>query len=129
MSLILQIVLAVAIVLLTVFLVLLLVQARRTAASVQRLAESARQDLHQIAADIHEVRAKVEEVTDLAKGVFELPSLLTQVVAGIVRGIPGLLPRRTFPGRFFEAFLTGLHRAVHLLRGRKAGPPEEGSRE
>ena len=89
MSLILQIVLAVAIAILTVFLVLVLIQARRTAASVQRLADSATQDLHQIATDLHEVRAQVDSVTQLAKGTLELPSLLAKLVAGIVHGVSG----------------------------------------
>ncbi|GLH70350.1 hypothetical protein GETHPA_18830 [Geothrix rubra] len=128
MSMLLQIVLSLSIVTVTILLGMLLVQARRTAASVERLAESAAQDLHRMAGDVHELRLKVVEVADLARGVFELPSTLTQVVAGVVRGMPAFFVRRRPTGRILEALLTGIQSAVHLLRGRKAGPPEEGSR-
>ncbi len=127
MSLILEIVLSISVATLTVLLGMLLVQMRRTAASVQQLAESAAKDLHQIAEDVREVRTRAEEVADLAKRAFEMPSALTQVVAGIVRGLPAFfVPSGS--GRFFEAILTGLRHAVHLLRGRKPEPPEEESR-
>lgn len=128
MSLLLQIVLSLSIAVVTVLLGMLLVQARRTAASMERLAESAAQDLRQMAGDVHEVRVKLVEVADLARGAFELPSTLTQVVAGLVRGMPAFFARRRSSGRFLEALLTGIQSAVHLLRGRKAGPREEGSR-
>lgn len=128
MSLLLQVVLSLSIATITVLLGLLLVQARRTAASVERLAESAAQDLHQMADDVHEARLKVVEVADFARSAFELPSTLTQVVAGLVRGMPAFFARRRSSGRFLEALLTGLQSAVHWLRGRKEGPREEGSR-
>ncbi|HEX9082095.1 MAG TPA: hypothetical protein VF768_07440, partial [Holophagaceae bacterium] len=128
MSLLLPIVLSLSIATITVLLGMLLVQARRTAASVERLAERAAEDLHQMAGDVHEVRLKVVEVAELARGAFELPSTLTQVVAGVVRGLPVFFARRRASGRFIEALLTGLQSAVHLLRGRKPGPREEGSR-
>ncbi len=127
MPLILQVVLAVSVVVLTVFLALLLVQARRTARSVQLLADSARADLHQIASDVHEVRLQVGEATQLVRRAFELPSLLTEVVAGVVRGLPAFFAPKG-GGRFLEALLTGLRRAVHLRRGRRTGPSEEASR-
>ena len=128
MSVYLEVVLAVSIAVLTVLLARLLIQVRRTALSVQQLAESARLDLHQMAGDVHEVRLQVEETSHLVRSAFELPSMLTQVVAGVVRGMPGFFARRRSSGRFLEALLTGIQSAVHLLRGRKPGPREEGSR-
>ncbi len=127
MSMLLQVVLSLSIATLTVFLVLLLLQARRTAQSVQQLAESARQDLHQIAGDVHEVRLKVEAVADLAEGALGLPSTLTQLVAGVVRGLPAWFAPRHGSGRILESLLTGLREAVHWFRVRKAEPTEEGS--
>lgn len=127
MSLVLQVVLSLSIATLTVFLVLLLVQARRTAASVQRLADSAARDLHQIATDVHEARRKLEEVADLARRAFELPSMLTQVVAGIMRGLPAAFAGPGLSGGFFRGLLTGLLKAVHWFRVRKAEPTEEGA--
>lgn len=129
MSMLLQIVLSVSVATLTVFLVMLLVQARRTAASVQHFAESAAQDLHLVADDVHEVRLRVEEVSRLARGTFERSPLLTQVVAGIVRGLPGPFGRRAFSGRFLEALLTGLESVLHWLHGQEAERPKEASHE
>jgi len=129
MSTVLQVVLGVSIATVTVFLVMLLIQARRTAASVQRFAESAALDLHQVAQDVHEVRMRVEEVSDLAKGTLGEDSLLTQVIAGIIRGLPGPFGRWSASGRFFETLLTGIQSALHLFRGRAPERPKEESHE
>ncbi len=128
MSLVLQIVLGVSIATLTVFLVLLLVQARRTAASAERLAAQAAQDLQRITEDMHGIRLRVDEVTALAKGALEQPSLVTQVVTGIVRGLPGLLGGTPSYG-FSETLLTGLQTALHLFRRRKMAPSKEESHD
>jgi hypothetical protein len=125
MSLVLQITLSLAVVVLTVFLVLLLIQARRTAAAMERLAESAAQDLRQVAEDIHEVRNQVEAVATLTKDVFEVPSTLTQVISGVIRGIPVFFGRQSGSKGFFDALLTGFQTALHLLHRPKAKSPKE----
>jgi type VI protein secretion system component VasK len=125
----LQIILAVSVATITVFLVMLLIQARRTAASVQHFADSAAQDLHLVANDVHEVRMRVEEVSQWARSTLEKHSFLTQVVAGIVRGLPGSFGRRANSERILQALLTGLQSVVHLFHGRKVERPEEASHE
>ena len=127
MSMLLQIILSISIATLTVFLVMLLIQARHTAASVQRFAESAAQDLHLVATDLHEVRMRVDEVSLLVQKTCEQPSLLTQMIAGIVRGLPGTFGSRDGSGRFLEMLLTGVRTALHLFRGRKTARPEGGA--
>ncbi len=129
MSLALQLLLGLSIATVTIFLVILLLQARRTAASVQRLAESAAQDLRRVAEDVHEVRLRVEEVTQLAKTTFEGPSLLSQMITGLVSGIPALLGRPSPSESFLETLLTGLQTALHLFHRRKMAPPKEASHE
>ena len=129
MSLVLQIVLGLSIATLTVFIVLLLLQARRTAASVQRLAESAAQDLHRVAEDVHEVRQRVDEVAQIAKNTFEVPSMVSQVVTGILGGIPALLGRQNSTQGLLQTLLTGAQTALHLFRRRKMAPPKEESHE
>ena len=126
MTMLLQIILAVSITTITIFLVLLLIQARHTAASVQRFAESAEQDLHLVATDLHEVRKRVDEVSLLVQATCEQPSFLTQLVAGIVRGLPSAFDPRGGSGGFLEILLTGIRTALHLFRGRRAARPEGG---
>jgi hypothetical protein len=125
MSLPLQIVLGLALATLTVFLVLLLIQARRTAAAMERLAESAIRDLGKVAEDIRQVRSRVDEVADLVNRALELPSTLTQVVTGIIGGLPLLLGRRTGASNWVDSLLTGIESALHLFRRPKAAHPEE----
>lgn len=129
MSLVLQILLCASVATITVFLVMLMVQARRTAASIERLAASAEQDLRRAADDVHEIRLRVEEITQLAKNTFELPSMVSLVVAGIVQGLPSLLGRRTPSNSFLETLLTGAQTALHLFRRRRAEPPKEAPHE
>ena len=125
MSLPLQFVLGLALATLTVFLVLLLIQARRTAAAVERLAEGAIRDLANVAADIHEVRSRVDEVAVLVNRALDLPSVLTQVVTGIIGGLPLLLGPRTGASNWVDSLLTGIETALHLFRRPKAAVPEE----
>ena len=122
---VLQITLSLAVVVLTVFLVMFLLQVRRTAAAVERLAESATRDLHQVSEDLHEVRLRTEEVANLARNALEHPSMLTQVVTGVVRAIPACFGPRPDSSNFLDTLLTGLRTAVHLFRRPKATPPEE----
>lgn len=129
MSLALQIVLCLAVAVLTVFLVLLLVQARRTAAAVERLAESAAQDLRRVSEDIHEVRKQVDGVAALLRGTLELPSTITQVVAGIVQALPSFLGRRRNSSSWLESLLAGIQTALHLVRRPKADHPKEATHE
>ena len=129
MSHILPITLSLAVVVLTVFLVLLLIQARRTAAAVERLAESAVRDLHQVSTDIHEVRMRVDEMAELAKGTLELPSALTQVVSGIVRGMPAFFQRPRPAGNIFQTLMTGLRTVLHLFGTSNPAPSKEASHE
>jgi hypothetical protein len=129
MSTALQIVLCLSVATLTVFLVLLLVQARRTAAAMEKLAADATRDLRQVAEDIHEVRNQVDEVARVARTAFELPSATTQVVAGIVRGLPALFGRRKNTTNWIDSLLTGIQTALHLLRRPPAGHPKEASHE
>jgi len=125
----LQIILSISIVTITAFLVMLLIQARHTAASVQRFADSATQDLNLVAKDVHELRMRADEVAQLALQAFEEPSLLTQVIAGIVRGLPGRQGPPAGSGSFFETLLTGIQTVLHLFRGRKAQRPKEDPHE
>lgn len=129
MSHILPITLSLAVVVLTVFLVLLLIQARRTAAAVERLAESAVRDLHQVSTDIHEVRMRVDEVADLAKNTLSLPSTLTQVVSGIIRGMPAFFTRRRSSGNIYSMLLTGIRTVLHLFGTSSSTPPKEAPHE
>jgi hypothetical protein len=126
---ILPITLSLAVVVLTVFLVLLLIQARRTAAAVERLAESAVRDLHQVSVDIHEVRMRADEMADLAKNTLALPSTLTQVVSGIVRGMPAFFTRRSSGGNIFSTLMTGIQTVLHLFRTSNPTPPKEDPHE
>ena len=125
MSMLLQIILSISVVTITAFLVMLLIQARHTAASVQRFADSATQDLHLVAKDVHELRMRADEVAQLALKTFGEPSLLTQVIAGIVSGFPGAQGHQSGAGKIIETLLTGLHTVLHLFRGRKAQRPKE----
>lgn len=129
MSLALELTLCAAIAALTIFLVLLLIQARRTAAAVERLAESATRDLRQISEDIHEVRVRTVETTTLIQRTLELPSALTQVVAGIVRAIPSFFSHRSEATSFLDALLTGAQTALHLFRSPRPQPSKEESHE
>jgi hypothetical protein len=129
MSLPLQIVLCLAITTLTVFLVLLILQARRTAAAVERLADSAARDLRQVAEDVHEVRGRIDEVSDLVHDALELPSVLTQVVSGVIRAVPSLFKRRKSSTNWIEPLLTGIETALHLFRRPMANPPKETTHE
>lgn len=125
MPLALQIVLCLTVATLTVFLVLLLIQARRTAAAVERLAESAARDLRQMTEDIREVRQQVDGVANLARRLFDLPSGLTQVVAGIVRAMPVFFSRKSHPSSWIDSLLPGIQSVLHLLGRPKASHPKE----
>jgi conjugal transfer/entry exclusion protein len=129
MSLLVPITLSLAIAILTVFLVMLLIQARRTATAVERLANSAIQDLRQVSEDIHEVRNQVEQITGLARTILEPPSVLAQVVSGVVRSLPALFSRQSNPAGILEVLVTGLRTALHLFRHRKATTPKEETHE
>jgi len=125
MPLVLQIVLCLAVIVLTVFLVLLLVQARRTAKAVERLAESAAQDLRQVSGDLHEIRTRVDGIAGSVMNVIEPPSVLSQVVTGVVRAVPALFHRRADSLDIFESLVTGVETALHLFRSHKADSPKE----
>jgi hypothetical protein len=129
MSLALQIVLCLAVTVLTVFLVLLLIQARRTAKAVEQLAESASHDLHQVSGDLHEIRARVEGVTGSVMNILETPSVLSQVVTGVIRGIPAFFHKREDSGDIFATLVTGAETALHLFRNLKANSPKEDTDE
>ena len=58
------------------------------------------------------------------KTVFEVPSTLTQVVSGLVRGMPAVFGRQVGATGFFDALLTGLQTALHLFQRPKAKTPK-----
>ena len=129
MPLLLQIVLLLTMVTLTVFLVLLLIQARRTAAAVERLAESSARDLQQMIVDIHEVRKQADDVANLARSLIESPSGLTQMVAGVVRAMPGIFSQKSAASNWIDSLLVGIQGVTYLLRRPKASPSKEAHHE
>lgn len=125
MSLVLETVLCSAVIVLTVFLVLLLAQARRTAKAVERLAESATQDLRQVSSDLHEIRTRVDGVAGSIMDLAEPPSVLSQVVTGVVRAVPAFFHHRADRADIFESLVTGVETALNLFRSHKADSPKE----
>ena len=123
MPILIQITLCAATIVLTVFLAMFLFQARRTAAAVERFAESAARDLHQVSTDIHAVKGHAEDVAALVKGTFGLPSALTQVVTGLVRGLPALFTRTSDSTNLLEAVMAAIQGIIALFR-KPAAPAE-----
>ncbi len=120
MTMVLQIILGVAILAVVAFLIPFLFQARRTALALERLAESSSRDLARIAEDIHVVRTEVEAVTQRAAHSLEHPSVLTQIVIGLLQASTSFFTPREGGRNILVALLTGLRSALHWFRRQSA---------
>lgn len=130
MSMLLQVVIALAVTTLTATLVPLFLQLRRTARSVETLAEQAGRDLSQVAEDLHATRIRVEGLADLAQRGLEHPGPLGQVIFGLVGALPALLRPSSQEGtNFIALFVTALRSALSFFRGAPQAAPKEGSHE
>lgn len=129
MTLVLQIILALAVVVLVGFMVPLLLQLRRTAQATEALARSVQGDVNRMAEDIHQIKVQVDEVTGMARGVLELPCALSQMVSGLVHAVPSLFGRKEGGLSSLEMLVAGFQAAASFIRRPAAAEEKEASHE
>jgi len=129
MTLVLQIVLALAIVVLVAFLAPLLLQLRRTARATEELARSVQRDVSRMAEDVHEIRVQADEVTGMARGVLELPYALSQTISGLVHAVPSLFGRKEGGASTLELLMAGFQAVASFIRRPAAAEEKEAGHE
>lgn len=123
MSVILQVVLALAVAALTAALIPLLFQLRRTAAAMEQFAHDASRDLNRVATDLHETRTRIESLADLAQEQLEHPGLVSQIAFGVARAVPVILNPEKGRGNLLETMMAGVDMITALFRQRSTPQP------
>ncbi|WP_005033060.1 DUF948 domain-containing protein [Holophaga foetida] len=129
MTLVLQIILALALVVLVGFLVPLLIQLRRTAQATEELVRSAQQDVSRMAEDVHQIRLQTDEVMGMARATLELPCALSQMVSGLVHAVPALFGKKEGGFGVLELLVAGFQAAASFIRRPAAAEEKEASHE
>ncbi|MBP1626734.1 MAG: hypothetical protein H6Q00_1209 [Holophagaceae bacterium] len=129
MTLVLQIILALAVLVLVGFLVPLLLQLRRTAQATEVLVRSAQLNLDRMAEDVHHIRLQVDEVAGMAREVLELPRALSQMVSGLVHAVPALFGRKEGGLGVLEMLMAGFQAAASFIRRPAAAEAKEAGHE
>jgi len=129
MTLVLQIILALAVVVLVGFLVPLLLQLRRTAQATEELARSVQRDVGRMSEDVHQMRVHVDDVTGMAKDALELPCALSQMISGLMRTVPALFGKKEGGLGVLELLLAGFQAAASFIRRPEAAEAKEAGHE